>query len=80
MDLLITISCKVGAQRQRQQVLPLAIVALKAHAFGDLKCSDDESLDLLSGSVAGRRYYLLVNLESRIKAGTVILRHLGKKL
>jgi hypothetical protein len=31
-----------------QKTLPLAKVGLEAHAFGDLKCSNDASLDLLA--------------------------------
>ena len=41
------ISCKAGAQRQRQQVLPLAELALRAYAPGDLQCRDNTPLDLL---------------------------------
>ena len=42
----LQISCKVGAQRQRQQVLPLAELALRAHALRDPEARDDRSICL----------------------------------
>jgi hypothetical protein len=44
---IVVLSASSNAIANSQQVLPLAKVALEAHAFGDLKRRDDTSLDLL---------------------------------
>ncbi|HEY5813173.1 MAG TPA: hypothetical protein VIT23_11045 [Terrimicrobiaceae bacterium] len=49
MTYRLRISCKVGAQRQRQQVLPLAELALETDALDDPKRRNDATLDLLAG-------------------------------